>query len=228
MLIFILVFILVFIIFSLAVYWGTKRKYRVRFLFLFVSLLFWTIGLVSLYVLIHDMHNWAVIPFLKLLLGIGGAGILGWITGSFAFVRTQTGSLDEVQSLYERAMSTQDGNLMQRLIEQWTNEQSLQLLKNKPKEGALLLYALTQYITWLERAGRNCLELHYWLGRMYENGVDGRPNPQEACKCYENTLAIFEREYEADTVYRRTPDKEEFQRHQKIKNEVQNRLQRLL
>ena len=74
------------------------------------------------------------------------------------------------------------------------------------------------------RSGWNFLDLLYWLGRMYEEGVDGIPNPQQACNCYQKALAIFEKEYESGAIYHRKPNREKFRYHQKIKNDIQRRL----
>ncbi len=98
------------------------------------------------------------------------------------------------------------------------------MIKTTCGRGGVSITCLTHYVTWVERSGRNCFDLVYWLGRMYEEGVDGSHNPQQACNCYRKAQVLFEKEYESGSVYHRTPDREKFRYHQQIKNDIQRRL----
>lgn len=117
-----------------------------------------------------------------------------WIGSWFGVItRTKTGKLTQVQNEYKRFTQTNDIDILMELCADFSDEESIALLKQHPAEGKIIVTSSLQVLDWLESHPQEAPispGAYYATGRFYEAGIDGNVDLSRAIEMYTKALAV--------------------------------------
>lgn len=117
-----------------------------------------------------------------------------WIGSAWGMIaKTPAGKLAHLQTRYKRFLETNDMNILMEMCGDFFDEESIALLKKHPAEGKMILENSLRVLNHLEThpneepispAG------YYFIGRFYEEGIDGKADLSRALEMYTKARAV--------------------------------------